>query len=89
MWKCPGYREAVDDRFDICWKCGEAKPEGTSAEYSTTQDPANEGSTRSIGFFKWRNQWITVPLALLFLFVAFGLAYTLFELTFRAVSGPR
>jgi len=89
MWKCPNCRDAVDDHFDICWKCGETKPEGTSAGYLSTEDLAQEGSTRGIGFFKWRNHWITVPLGLLFLFVAFGLGYTLFELMFGGVSCPR
>src|ERR1039457_6783908 len=50
MWKCPGCREAVDDHFDICWKCGETKPEFTSAEYLGTgrsgppEDPAKDAS---------------------------------------------
>ena len=86
MWKCPGCREAVDNDFDVGWKCGETKPEVTSVEYLTTEDLAREGSTRGIGFFKWRNHWITVPLGLLFLFVAFGLGCRLFELMFGGVS---
>jgi hypothetical protein len=95
MWKCPGCGEAVDDHFDICWKCGDTKPEVTSAEYLGTresgspEDLAQEGSTRGIGFFRWRNHWITVPLGLLLLFVAFGLGYNLFELMFRGASCPR
>jgi hypothetical protein len=95
MWKCLGCREAVDDHFDICWKCGETKPEFTSAEYLGTgrlgppEDLAQEGSTRGIGFFKWRSHWITVPLGLLFLFVAFILGYSLFEYWFREVPYPR
>ena len=94
MWKCPGCGEAVDDHFDICWKCGETKPEFTSAEYLGTggsgppDDLAQEGSTRGIGFFKWRNPWITLPLGLLFLFVTFVLGYSLFEYMFR-VPSPR
>lgn len=88
-WKCPRCLEAVDDHFDICWKCSEAKPEVTSAEYLLTEDLAQEGSTRGIGFFKWQNHWITVPLGLLLLLVAFGLGYRLFELMFRGDSYPR
>ena len=95
MWKCPGCGEAVDDHFDICWKCGETKPEFASAEYLGTgrsgppEDLAQEGSTRGIGFFKWRDPWITVPLGLLFLFVAFVLGYSLFEYMFCGVPCPR
>ena len=89
MWKCPGCREAVDNHFDICWKCGETKPEVTSAEYLNSEDLTEEGSTPGIGFFKWRNQWIKVPLGLLFLFVAFGLGCSLFELMFGKVSRSR
>jgi hypothetical protein len=85
MWKCGGCGDAVDDQFDVCWKCGDAKPEVARLEYlgtggsRTLEDLAHEGSNRGIGFFKWRNHWITVPLGLLFLIVAFTIGYSLFR----------
>jgi len=87
MWKCSSCGEAVDDDLGICWKCRQPRGEVASTEYLDTDDGAQEGSTRGIGFFKWRNQWIIVPLGLLFFVAALVLGCTLFEDLFRAVPG--
>jgi len=83
IWRCRGCGEAIDNHFDICWKCGETNSEVSSAESVGAENVDQEVGTRGIGFFKWRNTWITVPLGLLFLCVAFVLGYSLFEDWFR------
>lgn len=93
MWKCPGCGEAVDDQFNVCWKCGETRPDSAerlgAGGSGPPEDPALEGCARGIGIFRSRSPWITLPLGLLLLFVAFVMADTLFEHMFRAVPPPR
>ena len=41
MWKCPGCGEAVDDDFEVCWKCQQSKP--PSATFiSEPREPLSE-----------------------------------------------